>query len=56
MADQLHGRFNNNQIKSLIESYIKKEIEIDYLLSILKIGRSRFFEIFKSYKITITVS
>jgi len=50
MAGQLHKRFNNNQIKSLIESYIKKEIEIDYLLSILKIGRSRFFEILKSYR------
>jgi len=50
MAEQLHKRFENNQLKSLLESYIRKEIEIGYILSILKIGRSRFFEILKEYK------
>jgi hypothetical protein len=50
MAEQLHKRFENNQLKSLLESYIRKEIEIVYILSILKIGRSRFFEILKEYK------
>ena len=50
MAEQLHKRFENNQLKSLLESYIRKEIEIGYILSILKIGRSRFFEILKQYK------
>ena len=50
MAGQLHKRFANNQVKSLIESYIRKEIETEYILSILKIGRSRFFEILKTYK------
>ncbi len=50
MANQLHKRFTDNQIKLLLQSYIRKEIEIEYILSILKIGRSRFFEILKSYK------
>jgi hypothetical protein len=50
MADQLHKRFSNSQVKSLIESYIRKEIELNYILSILGIGRSRFFEILKTYK------
>jgi len=50
MAEQLHKRFENNQLKSLLESYIRKEIEIGYIISILKIGRSRFFEILKEYK------
>jgi len=50
MADQLHKRFSNAQIKSLIESYIRKEIELSYILSIMGIGRSRFFEILKIYK------
>jgi hypothetical protein len=50
MTNQIHKRFSNTQIKSLIESYQKKEIELSYILSILGIGRSRFFEILKSYR------
>ena len=50
MTDQLHKKFSNTQIKSLLESYIRKEIELSYILSILGIGRSRFFEIIKSYR------
>ena len=50
MADQLHKRFSDSQVRSLLESYTKKEIEISYILSILGIGRSRFFDILKSYK------
>jgi len=44
MADQLHKRFSDSQVKALLERYMKKEIELPYILSILKIGRSRFFE------------
>ena len=50
MADQLHKKFSSAQIKSLIESYIRKEIELSYILSILGIGRSRFFEILNNYR------
>lgn len=50
MADQLHKRFSSEQLKALIESYLKKEIEISYVLSILEIKRSRFFELVKNYK------
>jgi len=50
MSDQLHKRFSNSQVKALLERYIKKEIELPYILSILKVGRSRFFEILKIYK------
>lgn len=50
MTDQLHKKFSSNQIKSPIESYIRKEIELSYILSILGIGRSRFFEILKNYR------
>lgn len=50
MADQLHKKFSSSQIKSLLERYLKKEIELSYVLSILGIGRSRFFEILKSYR------
>ena len=50
MADQLHKKFTSAQTKSLIESYLRKEIELSYILSILGIGRSRFFEILKNYR------
>ena len=50
MSDQLHKKFSSVQVKSLIESYIRKEIELSYILAILGIGRSRFFEILKNYR------
>lgn len=50
MKDQIHKRFSSTQIKSLFESYINKEIELSYILSILLISRSRFFDILRSYK------
>jgi hypothetical protein len=50
MADQIHKRFSDSQITALIESYLNKEIELSYILSILGIGRSRFFEILKTYR------
>ena len=50
MADQIHKKFSDSQVKSLIESYLAKEIELSYILSILGIKRSRFFAILKSYR------
>ncbi len=50
MTDQLHKKFSSSQVKLLIESYIRKEIKLSYILSILGIGRSRFFEILKAYR------
>lgn len=50
MADQIHKKFSSTQVKSLIESYIAKEIELSYILSILGIGRSRFFALLKKYR------
>ncbi len=35
MATQLHKRFPDEQIKSLFERYLSKEIELKYLLEIL---------------------
>ena len=50
MSDQLHKKFSSTQIKSLLESYTRKEIELSYILSILGIASSRFFEILKGYR------
>ena len=41
MAEQIHKKFSNSQVKSLIESYI---------LSILGISCSRFFTLLKNYR------
>jgi len=50
VATQLHKRFPDEQIKSLLERYLSKDIEINYLLEILGIKRSRFFELLKAYR------
>jgi hypothetical protein len=50
VAKQLHKKFPDEQIKSLFERYLSKEIEIKYILEILGIKRSRFFELLKEYR------
>ncbi len=50
MAKQLHKKFPNEQIKSLLKRYLSREIKIDYTLGILGIKRSRFFELLKEYR------
>jgi len=50
VAKQLHKKFPNEQIKSLFERYLSKEIEIKYILEILGIKRSRFFDLLKEYR------
>jgi len=50
MAKQLHLSFRDRQVKLLLQSYINKEVELSYILDILKIGRSRFFALLKDYR------
>lgn len=50
MAKQLHKKFPGQQVRSLLQRYISKEIKIDYILEILGIGRSRFFDLLKEYR------
>jgi hypothetical protein len=45
MSKQLHKNFIDEKVKLLLKSYVDKEIKIDYILSILGIKRSRFFEL-----------
>jgi len=49
MSKQLHKNFTDDQVKSLFEKYSKKEIKLNYILQILKIKRSRFFELLAKY-------
>jgi len=37
-------------LRSLLKSYLDKEIKIDYILQMLKIKRSRFFELLAKYR------
>ncbi|OGS20165.1 MAG: hypothetical protein A2252_10980 [Elusimicrobia bacterium RIFOXYA2_FULL_39_19] len=47
---QIHKRFTDEQIKNLVERYLKKEIERKYIQEILGIGKSRFFKLVAEYK------
>jgi len=50
MSKQLHKNFTDGQVKSLFEKCSKKEIKINYILQMLKIKRSRFFELLTRYR------
>jgi len=50
MSNQLHKNFTDNQVKSLLKSYLDKKIKISYILQMLKIKRSRFFELLAKYR------
>jgi len=49
MSKQLHKNFTDNQVKSLIKSYLNQEIKMKYVLQMLQIKRSRFFELLEKY-------
>ena len=46
---QLHKRFTDNQVKELIDRYLKNEIERKYIQQILGIGKTRFFALLRDY-------
>ena len=50
MAKQLRKRFPEEQVRALLERYLCKEIELRYIVEILGISRSRFFELLKWYR------
>ena len=45
----MHKRFTDSQVKELIERYMRKEIERQYIQQILGIGKTRFFALLKDY-------
>jgi len=47
---QLHKRFTSNQVKELLERYLKKEVERSYIQDVLGIKRRRFFILLNQYK------
>ncbi len=47
---QLHKRFTSDQVKELLERYLKKEVERSYLQKILAIKKRRFFTLINQYR------
>ena len=47
---QLHKRFISEQVKELLDRYLKNEIQRTYVQEILGIKRRRFFVLLKQYK------
>jgi len=47
---QLHKRFTDSQVKELLDRYLRKEIQRDYIQEILGIGKTRFFALINSYR------
>lgn len=50
MAQQLHKKFTDGQVKELIERYLRKEVKREHVQEILGIQKRRFFSLIKSYK------
>jgi len=52
MGKQLHKRFSVEEVKEIFERYLSKEIGVEHVLALLKIGRRRFFDLIKNYRET----
>ena len=47
---QFHKRFTSDQVKELLERYLRNEVERKYIQEILGIRRRRFFALLKQYR------
>jgi hypothetical protein len=47
---QLHKRFTSDQVKELLDRYLKKEVERSYIQQILAIKKRRFFTLINQYR------
>lgn len=47
---QLHKRFTDEQIRELIQKYLRKEVERRHLQKVLGISKTRFFALVKGYR------
>jgi hypothetical protein len=47
---QLHKRFSDEQIVSFLEGYERSLLDLEEILDLLAISRSRFFELLKAYR------
>jgi transposase len=47
---QLHKRFSSDEVKELLDRYLKKEVERSYIQQILGIKKRRFFSLINQYR------
>jgi hypothetical protein len=47
---QLHKRFTSDQVKELLQRYLKREVERSYIQETLAIKKRRFFTLVNQYK------
>jgi len=47
---QLHKRFTDQQVRNLLNRYLKREIPGPYIRSLLGIGKTQFFKLIKRYQ------
>lgn len=50
MVQQLHRRFSTQEVKMLLEKYLNERVALIYILEILNIQRSRFFQLLRQYR------
>jgi hypothetical protein len=50
MAEQVHKKFTNDQVRDLIERYLKGAIKRQHVQAILGIKKSRFFCLLRAYR------
>jgi len=53
---QLRKRFASDQVKGLLDRYLKKEVERSYIQEILAIKRRRFFTLINQYRKALNIS
>lgn len=50
MKEQIHKRLTVEQVKTILDRYIKKELDAEYAMDLLDLKRRQFFEWVKRYK------
>lgn len=50
MAEQIHKKFTDEQVKDLMKRYLNKELKREHIQEVLSIGQTRFFALVKNYR------
>jgi len=50
MSEQLHKSFSTEEVKILLQKYCDEKVKLAYILKILRMKRSRFFDLLKAYR------
>lgn len=55
MSEQLHKRLSEEQVKMILDRYVKKELGSEQAMNLLGLKRSQFFELVKKYRLFFPV-